>query len=100
LVQEKWTATSTIKLDQAATAVDLVEAGNKRLLAVGTETGSIAIYDVKADGSTSQLLEVDSAPAHSESVNRVAWRPVNAAGLIQLASCSDDRSTRIYDLRL
>lgn len=42
-----WVARSTIKLTESITAVDMVAQGSKVLLAVGTESGAISIYEVQ-----------------------------------------------------
>lgn len=53
-----WVAKATIKLTESITAVDMVAQGSKVLLAVGTESGAISIYEVQ-QGGLEVALQVD-----------------------------------------
>ncbi|EIW70033.1 hypothetical protein TREMEDRAFT_68443 [Tremella mesenterica DSM 1558] len=85
--EDQWIQVASIKLTEAATAIDFTDSPSGSILAVGTENGTIEIYS---------LLFVMWLP-----VNRLAFRPQKGeqGGLI-LASCSDDRSVRIFDIIL
>ena len=107
-----WTAVDTIKMEESATAVDVLDEGDMRLVAVGTEGGSVSIYtvtsevraelstviDPRYDWMTGDGRKADSSHAHVSTVNRLAWRPVREGRPLQLASCADDRSVRIYTI--
>jgi len=51
----------TIKLNEPATAVDLLPRnGQDSLLAVGTESGAVSIYGVSSDGTVKHLTDVSA----------------------------------------
>lgn len=57
-----WLAKSATKLSESVTAVDMVAQGSKTVMAVGTETGAISIYEVAQDKSEPILsLAIDAA---------------------------------------
>ena len=105
-----------IKLLEPATAVDAVaDDSGQLILAIGTESGSIDIYVVSQAVEVKHVHKVDiryvnrssvlheecltpssSSLAHAGPVNRLAWRRRDAQ--LQLASCSDDRSVRVFDV--
>ena len=62
-VEGQWTEAATIKLDEGATAVDAVSYGGKEVLAVGTESGAITLYEIKTDPSGIALAEVAQVAA-------------------------------------
>lgn len=42
----QWELSTSIKLSEGASAVDVASIGEREVLAVGTETGSVALYDL------------------------------------------------------
>ncbi|ORX33777.1 elongator protein [Kockovaella imperatae] len=91
LTEDGATLQSTIKLEEGATAVHCA----RGLLAVGLETGIIEIYrvsDAESEPSlrimTHKLLRI----SHVGPLNRLCWNPHKPL----LASCSDDKSVRIF----
>lgn len=52
------------------------------------------------DQTTSlRYASADIRFSHAATVNRLAWRPISdATNHLQLASCADDRSVRIFDI--
>lgn len=51
-----WVASTTIKLSESVTAIDMVARDGGDPLAIGTEFGSISIYSVEQDGLQTSLL--------------------------------------------
>ncbi|KAG8850535.1 hypothetical protein FRB91_008987 [Serendipita sp. 411] len=92
---------ATIKLEQGATAVDFRPADDSGmvLMAIGLENGDILIYAGSLGSSHDWSLHLKLPPslAHSDHVRSVRWRPER--NLLQLASCSDDHSVRILELK-
>ncbi|KAJ7368239.1 WD40-repeat-containing domain protein [Mycena albidolilacea] len=90
----KWTAAEVIKLKEAATAVDFspLDSQDRRLLAIGLETGVILVYSNAGTVSTNWQLQqtFDSSNAHVGHVHRLSWRPTSQEGPKELASCSED----------
>lgn len=86
-------------------APDLVEV--HYLLAIGTENGFIRIYRWSKEG-WDNTVTMDSTVAHHSTVKRLRFRPCfgragekeKSKDVLQLASCSEDTSVRIYDLLL
>ncbi|KAK8869580.1 hypothetical protein IAR55_000147 [Kwoniella newhampshirensis] len=100
----QWTAAHIIKLTEAATAVDMISTGQSGvyILGAGTESGSISIYSVSVTSeavSAQLLVTIDPSISHVDDVNRLAWRR-SAEGELLLASCSDDRSVRVFNVLL
>ncbi|OCF55861.1 elongator complex protein 2 [Kwoniella mangroviensis CBS 10435] len=101
--KSEWKCTETIKFTEATTSVDMIIQPNSNgyLLAVGSETGSVSIYaleQVESEIRSKELIVFDESISHVGPVNRLAWR--NKDGRLQLASCSDDRSVRVFDIAL
>ncbi|WVF71999.1 hypothetical protein IAT40_006810 [Kwoniella sp. CBS 6097] len=104
----QWTAANTIKLDDSATAVDIIalpataeQADRRYLIAVGTESGVISIYSLKRatdQVETKALYTLEQSISHVGAINRLAFRRVGDK--VQLASASDDRSVRVFDIIL
>nr|ODN87872.1 elongator complex protein 2 [Cryptococcus depauperatus CBS 7841] len=97
----QWMPRATIKFNEAATAVDIISYEAKELLAAGTESGSMSIYILRV---TENVVEADLLTtfeprmSHVGAVNRLAWRKL--AGSLSLASCSEDRSVRVFGIQL
>ncbi|PFH51457.1 hypothetical protein AMATHDRAFT_142786 [Amanita thiersii Skay4041] len=94
----KWIASATIKVDFAATAVDFapLNAHNVRILAVGLETGEIALYTNMPESNDWQLVLKDLIRSvHMGHINRLAWCPKINGDSMDFASCSDDGTLRI-----
>ena len=45
----EWTAVSTLKMTESATAVDITSTSSGPLLAVGTESGAISLHSVQVN---------------------------------------------------
>ncbi|KAI0028203.1 WD40 repeat-like protein, partial [Vararia minispora EC-137] len=107
---KKWKAAATIKLEYAATAVTFApNEADRRILAVGLETGVILIYSsaLSSPGDWKGVLAVVPGMAHVEHVHQLAWRPRaesrNGDGSEserQLASCSDDGTVKILNVKV
>ncbi|KAK3108608.1 hypothetical protein FSP39_011810 [Pinctada imbricata] len=103
-------ACSTLDVADAATAVDVAPftvKGDKHLVAVGLECGSICLYSWKAGGDNSNWQSICTITAHHMAVKRLRFSPcLGLAGqknnanehYQQLASCSLDHSVRIFDI--
>ncbi|WVW82861.1 hypothetical protein I302_104873 [Kwoniella bestiolae CBS 10118] len=99
--KSNWKCTETIKFNEATTSVDMIPYQDGYLLAVGTEIGSMSIYSLtkeSGDIKAEVLTTLDESISHVGPVNRLAWRRQD--GKYQLASCSDDRSVRVFDIEL
>ncbi|WRT67342.1 uncharacterized protein IL334_004312 [Kwoniella shivajii] len=99
--RSQWIAADTIKFTEATTAVDIISYQDSYLLAVGTETGSISIHSLKQvedKVESKELISLESSISHVAPVNRLAWRW--KGDRVQLASCSDDRSVRVFDVEV
>lgn len=60
-VEGVWTTVDTIKLNEPATAVDLLPRnGQDSLLAVGAESGGVSIHGVSSDGTAKHLTDVSA----------------------------------------
>ncbi|OCF36604.1 elongator complex protein 2 [Kwoniella heveanensis BCC8398] len=100
----QWIAPSTIKLDESATAVEIIglpTSQGRYLVAVGTESGSISIHALSRteNGVTTRLLNtLDQSMSHVGAINRLAFRRLGDK--VQMASASDDRSVRVFDIVL
>lgn len=109
--KDNWQAvSSSLDVGESATAVDIspVVTNNCRYtVAVGTESGRIALYSwhLNKDGSRSggwNLLHAfDQSICHVLTVRRLRWRKTSEyedSSCLQLASCSLDHSVRIYNI--
>ncbi|KAJ7593384.1 WD40-repeat-containing domain protein [Mycena floridula] len=99
----KWGLGSTIKLKEAATAVEFANADqeDRRLLAVGLESGSILIYSWSPTTDWTLSRTIEPKNAHAAHVQRLAWRPQRegSIGLSRdLASCSEDGIVKILTI--
>ncbi|KAH8367125.1 hypothetical protein KR084_001812 [Drosophila pseudotakahashii] len=66
------------------------------ILALGTETGLIKIYQL-VRGEWKLLSDLNKSQAHHLTVRRLQFRPGSQH---QLASCGEDHLVRIYDIKL
>lgn len=83
-----FSCSATIQLGAAATAVAVKDA----LVAVGTESGAIEIYDLAG----SLVAAVAENDRHASAITRLAWSPTESL----LASAGDDRSVRVFTVSL
>ncbi|WWC69248.1 uncharacterized protein I206_103185 [Kwoniella pini CBS 10737] len=103
--KSNWKVSEIIKFNEATTSVSIISPNineRKYLLAVGTEIGSISIYTldiIEEEVKSKELIIFDESISHVGPVNRLAWRRKDD-GKLQLASCSDDRSVRVFDVEL
>lgn len=99
-----WDAVKTIKFEEAVTAVDFapVLLGNgKYVLAVGLETGDIIVKHSEDGGLNWNTIATSTKEiAHNGSINAMKWRRKESDGqrVLQLATCGDDHSVRIYSV--
>ncbi|KAM0747952.1 WD40 repeat-like protein [Meredithblackwellia eburnea MCA 4105] len=97
---QKWTNASTLKFDEAATAVasTIIENPSRHLLAVGLENGHVHFFTSPLASPTAfePFLVVDSSTAHVLTITSMAFSP--KAGVVRLATASEDRSVRVIEL--
>lgn len=96
----------TIRLDESATSLDFyhdfIQGWYKfnlhsYLLAVGLENGLIVLLYLKYQGQTLSLeKKVLLSHEHTKVVKSLHWRPGKYGAQLQLSSCSEDGSLRIY----
>lgn len=96
----RWGAITTMKFEEAATAVAFCSASAdapERWLAVGLETGEIKVYSslMSTPDQWTLVLTIDSNLAHIDQINRLAWRATDNPSRKQLASCSDDGTLKV-----
>ncbi|WVR05373.1 hypothetical protein IAU60_002387 [Kwoniella sp. DSM 27419] len=97
----QWTCAVTVKLEEAATAVDICPLGvdGRYLMAVGTDSGSVSVHELVRTGrdvETKHVATVQEDDGHVGTINRLAFR--KTGDKVQLASASDDRSVRVFDV--
>ncbi|KAK4054542.1 Elongator subunit elp2 [Microbotryomycetes sp. JL201] len=102
----KVSCSATISLNEAATSIACTRAGDQHVLAVGLENGQIRLLSavVGSDrGQWSDVATLDAHIAHVRTVTALDFCPTQddvASGTVRLASASEDRSVRIYDITL
>eukprot|EP01127_Copromyxa_protea_P008755 TRINITY_DN2012_c0_g1_i1.p1 TRINITY_DN2012_c0_g1~~TRINITY_DN2012_c0_g1_i1.p1 ORF type:complete len:830 (-),score=179.32 TRINITY_DN2012_c0_g1_i1:212-2590(-) len=66
----------------------------------GLENGEIAFWQAKPEEegklSWSEMFKIDTMDSHIESVRDIEWRKID--GKFQVATCSTDRSVRVFSL--
>ncbi|KAM0791282.1 hypothetical protein ACM66B_005756 [Microbotryomycetes sp. NB124-2] len=96
----------TITLSEAATSIACARTDDRHVLAVGLENGHIHVFSASLGGNLEQWSEVvvlDSNIAHTRTVTALDFCSSSTdvqAGAVRLASASEDRSVRIYDVAL
>lgn len=94
-------AVTTLKFDQAATAVSFKKGGSdaSALMAVGLENGAIHIFSCEDSAFSQWRLQLELPPslAHVDQVRTLAWCPGTGRENL-LASCSDDGSVRVITI--
>ncbi|XP_073239641.1 elongator complex protein 2-like [Porites lutea] len=111
LPKDNWQAvSSSLDVGEPATAVDIspvVTSNCRYTVAVGTESGRIALYswylneDGRRSGGWNLLHAFDQSICHVLTVRRLRWRKTSEYednSCLQLASCSLDHSVRIYNI--
>ncbi|AAS51112.1 ACL116Wp [Eremothecium gossypii ATCC 10895] len=92
---------SNLKLKEAITAVAvtprLIE--GRLLLAFGLESGAVHIYTY-SERAFLQVLQLDSAIAPADRINRIRWNPAHHKENIMLSVASADSSVRIYSVKV
>ncbi|KAI9098667.1 WD40-repeat-containing domain protein [Phlyctochytrium arcticum] len=106
----QWSPVLLVKFAEGVTALDFAPcpiADNSYLLAVGLEDGSIQNMLIKKNEQGFEKVAVSEVPlrdAHAAPVRSLQWRPVIAkvtgGQSLQLASCSEDFSVRIFAVPL
>ncbi|QRV90853.1 elongator complex protein 2 [Ceratobasidium sp. AG-Ba] len=95
-------AITTIKLKEAATAVALVDHLERRILAIGLETGHVLLYSSTLDSPDKWTYDatLDSNLVSVGQVHRLNWQPTNQLDVSpkRLAMCSEDRTVRVLDI--
>ncbi|KIK97989.1 hypothetical protein PAXRUDRAFT_806166 [Paxillus rubicundulus Ve08.2h10] len=95
---DRWPALATLKFKEAATAVAFCSLDpQKRLLAVGLETGEILIhYNLRSAPEHWELVHsIGRGIAHIAQIHRLAWRSTGDPSKEHLASCSEDGTLKI-----
>lgn len=99
----RWPALATLKFKEAATAIAFCPIdNNRRLLAVGLETGEILIYS----GSRSNpdiwelALPISRRTAHIDQIHKLAWHATEHTNIKQLLSCSEDGTLKITSVQV
>ncbi|GAA5940941.1 Elongator subunit ELP2 [Sporobolomyces koalae] len=103
-----WDCVQTIKLDEAATSVatTYLSSAQLHLLAIGLENGQVHLFTSPvSDPSSFTLLSVlDSSVAHVLAVTTLDFCPASKTlpeGVCaRLASGSEDKSVRVFDVKL
>lgn len=93
------TAMATLKLPEAVTAVAFAPGlvSNQHVLAVGLETGQMILFQGDEGMTKWTVLSIfDKRISHSSFIRRLTWEK----SPLQLASCGDDHSVRIYDVNV
>ncbi|KAI9209908.1 WD40-repeat-containing domain protein [Polychytrium aggregatum] len=105
-VKDSYECVSTLKFEEAVTAVDFVPAkfaDGSYILGAGLENGAIGFVKLQADGAA-VTAKIQLAPAditHIASIKSLAWSPVSSQGdapVWTLCSCSDDSTVRIFSV--
>ncbi|GIY60795.1 elongator complex protein 2 [Caerostris extrusa] len=97
-----------LQVEDSATAVSIAPCfvKNKYLIAIGLENGSIILSLFCSENSWEILQKLDKNIAHYLNVNRLKFSPVpgeagsrpRSSDVLQLASCSNDNHTKIYNI--
>ncbi|GAA6000085.1 hypothetical protein JCM10207_006046 [Rhodosporidiobolus poonsookiae] len=99
-----WTCAATLKFPEAATSVAATVWNERHVLAVGLENGEVRMYTAAQGGlgTWEERVVLDSTIAHVLTVSSLAFCPKKdlPAGIVRLASGSEDRSVRVFDLSL
>ncbi|KAL4081815.1 WD40-repeat-containing domain protein [Scleroderma yunnanense] len=94
----RWPALATLKFKEAATAVAFCSIDDdRRLLAVGLETGEILIHSgSRSSPNKWELgLSISRRTAHIDQIHKLAWNATERAEIKQLLSCSEDGTLKI-----
>ncbi|KAH8830798.1 WD40-repeat-containing domain protein [Flagelloscypha sp. PMI_526] len=100
-----WSLSTTLKMNEAATAVDFKERVDGRLLlAIGLETGSIVLYSLEDSKTWTSVGTIDQNKAHIAQINRLSFRPsikdtTGNDNPLYLGTCSDDGAIRVLLLQ-
>ncbi|GAA5904082.1 hypothetical protein JCM6882_003820 [Rhodosporidiobolus microsporus] len=107
-----WSWSSTLKFAEAATSVAATlvstpEGGAQHALAVGLENGEVRVFTSSAvEGGAAEWEEramLDSSIAHVLTVSTLSFCPSSRQlppGVVRLATGSEDRSVRVFDIQL
>ena len=100
---------SAIKFESSVTAASFANESNhgeylrliSYILAVGLESGEVKVLVLEIKDGNVQVKQDHSlirSNTHSMAVKSVEWRP--RAGELALATCSEDCSVRIFEIKL
>ncbi|KAI0254274.1 WD40 repeat-like protein [Lactifluus subvellereus] len=98
----KWTAVADFKLPEAVTAVafaPMIESNDRRMLAVGLETGNIQLFTSTDAVGWQMSLEIKNSTrfGHIDHIHQLAWRPGRQGKQHrQIASCAEDGTLKIF----
>ncbi|GAA5894313.1 Elongator subunit ELP2 [Sporobolomyces salmoneus] len=102
-----WECSKTLKFDEAATSIatTYLQSQQLHLLSIGLENGQIHLYTspVSAPSDFSQLSILDPTIAHVLAVTSLSFCPKQDLAqdvVARLASGSEDKSVRIFDIKL
>ncbi|KNE58529.1 hypothetical protein AMAG_04096 [Allomyces macrogynus ATCC 38327] len=89
---------ATFQADHAVTSVALTVVQDRHVLALGLESGEIAVLTGGVTPTQwSPLTRLSTMDAHTAAVNGLAWRTAPGP-MVQLASCSDDHAVRLFEV--
>ncbi|KAI0301821.1 WD40 repeat-like protein [Multifurca ochricompacta] len=96
----QWTAVVDFRLSEAVTAIafaPLTESNDRRVLAVGLETGNILFFTSVDVVNWQMSLEIKAGSAHIDHIHQLAWRPGRQVEEHrQIASCAEDGTLKIF----
>ncbi|KAF5393966.1 hypothetical protein D9757_000085 [Collybiopsis confluens] len=105
---DSWRCISTLKMENAATAVDFTAFDQDkfvkdylRYLAIGLENGTIVLFSGTRTNSWNVEHTISPEFTHIGPINRLRWRPeFTARSTRELASCGEDGTLRILTVQL
>ncbi|KAJ3375729.1 hypothetical protein GGF31_002933 [Allomyces arbusculus] len=90
---------ATFQADHAVTSVALTVVQDGHVLALGLESGEIAVLiGGVMPAQWTPLTRLSTMDAHTAAVNGLAWRTAPGSAL-RLASCGDDHAVRLFEVK-
>ena len=90
-----WKCAMTLSGDHPRIIYSVDWCKNSGMVATGCEDDVIRVYTQDTEEGTGMSLSVVRDRAHEKDVNCVSWNPKQAG---VLASCSDDRSIKVWQV--